>query len=254
METNERVPNGSKKLTRNRPERLYEQIVGQIRELMTSGTLSPGDQLLPERQLAEQLGVSRSALREALKVLVSQGFIEITPGGGARVTEISLERLIDPLAVVVLRERQNVIDLVEARRILEAGSARLAARRAEEADIYEIRQAVLEMNEAMLAGRPSEEPDYAFHMAIAKASHNSVLTSIMIMVRSLMREVYGPSRKRLLNDRIQLETYCRQNMAILEAVESRDAQRAALLMEQHLTLVEAGLQAVDGNEEDTTPF
>lgn len=221
-----------------------EQIGGLIR----TGALAPGDPLLTERQLADKLGVSRTAVREALKVLVSRGLISITPGGGAHVTEMSLEKLIDPLAMAVLGERQNVHNLVEARRILEAGSARLAARRAEPADLYEIRQAAQEMNEAMLAGESSEEADYAFHLAIARASHNTVLLSIMNMISGPMKEVYSPSRTRLLENREQLATYCLQDSAILEAIECRDEGRAAELMVEHLRLVEEELHRVEEGE------
>lgn len=236
-------------LTRKPRERVYEQIVEQIGGLIRSGALAPGDQLLPERQLADKLGVSRAAVREALKVLVSRGLIAITPGGGAHVTEMSLDTLIHPLAMAVLGERQNVHDLVEARRILEAGSARLAARRAEPADLYELRQATAEMNEAMLAGESSEEADYSFHLAIARASHNAVLLSIMNMIAGLMKEVYSPSRSRLLENREQLEAYCRQNSAILEAIEGRDQNRAAELMVEHLRMVEEELQRVEEGRE-----
>lgn len=237
-------------ITRKPRERVYEQIVEQIGNLIRTGALAPGDQLLPERQLADKLGVSRAAVREALKVLVSRGLIVVTPGGGAHVTEMSLERLIDPLADVVLSERQNVHDLVEARRILETGSARLAARRADSADLYELQQATTEMNQAMRAGESSEDADYSFHTAIARASHNAVLISIMNMISSLMREVYSPSRSRLLENREQLETYCRQNSALLEAIEQRDEARAAALMDEHLRLVETELQRVEGGREN----
>ena len=92
-------------IVRKKRERVYEQIVEQIQQLIRDKVLSPGDQLLPERQLAEKLGVSRAALREALTVLVSRGLIEITPGGGAHVRESSIEDLVDPLAAVMLKER-----------------------------------------------------------------------------------------------------------------------------------------------------
>ncbi|MCZ7664721.1 MAG: GntR family transcriptional regulator [Thermoleophilia bacterium] len=108
-------------LVRKRKARLYESIVEQIEALIREKTLAPGDQLLPERQLAEQLGVSRAAVREALTALAARGLIEITPGGGAYVREARIESLIDPLATVMLKERDNVFDLLEARRILEVG-------------------------------------------------------------------------------------------------------------------------------------
>ena len=89
-------------LKRTKRHRLYKDIISQIRQLIQDGTLKPGDQLLPERKLAEKLGVSRTAIREALTALDSMGFIEITPGGGSYVKEIDIENVIEPLALIIL--------------------------------------------------------------------------------------------------------------------------------------------------------
>lgn len=221
-------------LVRKRKARLYESIVEQIEALIREKTLAPGDQLLPERQLAEQLGVSRAAVREALTALAARGLIEITPGGGAYVREARIESLIDPLATVMLKERDNVFDLLEARRILEVGVVRLAAERVQENDLAQIRAAAFDMRDCIREQQAADEADVAFHVLIAEATHNTVLSGLMTVLSGLMREAYGPSRRRLLDDPARCETFVREHLELVEALRDHDPERAAALMEEHL--------------------
>jgi GntR family transcriptional repressor for pyruvate dehydrogenase complex len=237
----------SVEITRSKRERVYQQVVEHIHTLVREGVLSPGDQLLPERQLADKLGVSRAALREGLSVLVSQGLIEVTRGGGAVIRESSIENLVDPLAAIMLKEHESVQDLLEARIILEVGAVRLAAERAELSDLYRIQEAALEMNECMRTGQPPDEADIAFHMGIVQASHNPVLISVMTMISALISEVYGPSRRRLIADPEKLEYYAQKHIDILEAIQNRDPRKAVRLTTQYFeTVIEGmrGLQAI----------
>jgi GntR family transcriptional repressor for pyruvate dehydrogenase complex len=234
-------------LTRKKHGRVYQQVVEHIQSLIRDRALTPGDQLLPERQLADKLGVSRAALREGLSVLVSQGLLEITPGGGAVIRETSIENLVDPLAAVMLKERENVQDLLEARIILEVGAVRLAALRADNSDIYRIQEAALETNECMRTGQRPDEADIAFHMAITQASHNPVLISVMTMVSGLMNEVYGPSRKRLIDDPEKLEFYCKGHLDICEAIRNRDSRGAVSLLTQYFETVIDQMRSLEGS-------
>ena len=143
----------------------------------------------------------------------------------------------EPLAAVMLKERDNVRDLLEARVILEVGAVRLAALRADNSDIYRIQEAALESNECMRTGQRADEADIAFHMAITQASHNPVLVSVMTMISGLMNEVYGPSRKRLIEDAERLEFYCRRHLEICEAIRARDPRSAVHLLTQYFETV-----------------
>lgn len=245
------LSNGETKMVdivRKRRERVYEQIVEQIQQLIRDKVLSPGDQLLPERQLAEKLGVSRAALREALTVLVSRGLIEVTPGGGAYVRESSIQDLVDPLAAVMLKERENIFDLLEARIILEIGAVKLAAARADKGDLYEIRGAALESNERMRSGSIADDPDVDFHLTIARAAHNPVLLSMMSMISSLDRELYGPSTRRILENPGRVELFAEQNLAICAAIQDRDPELAGRLMSEHLSMTSEDLRRIYGEE------
>lgn len=217
---------------RKKRTRLYRDIVAQIRQLIQEGSLAPGDQLLPERQLAEKLGVSRSALREALSALDSMGLIEITPGGGAYIKKISVESIVEPLASIMLKEKESVLELLEARKILEVENVKLAAERASKSDLYQIREAAIEMYNDVTNNRDADESDISFHLAIARATQNSVLFNIMTMLSGLMKEAYGPTRKELLKGPIK--TWCDQNFEIYEAIKNKEAELAARLIEDHL--------------------
>ena len=215
--------------------RLYREIVKQIKDLVREKTLVPGDQLLPERQLAEQLGVSRSALREALTALESMGLLEIAPRGGAFIKEVSMENFIEPLAAVMLKEREHISDLMQARKILEVEIVKLAAQNASKTDLYQIRQAAVDMYEDAKHDRDASAADVEFHLSIARASQNSVLINIMTMLSGLMKEAFGPRRRKILKDPDQVKYFCEQNFAIYEAIKNKEIDTAAALMYEHLT-------------------
>lgn len=219
---------------------VYKNIVREIRQLIRQGKLSPGDQLLPERQLAETLGVSRPALREGLTALASMGLIEIRPGGGAYIREANLDGLVEPLATIILTEQENVFHLLEVRRILEAQIVRLATVRATDADLVRIREAAVIAEKDMSQGFADESDTY-FHICLAEATHNPVLIKIMSMLSGLMREAYGPSRRRLLAMPEMAQLYAEQHYRVYEALRRKDAETAAEVIDEHLETVEQGL-------------
>src|SRR5918996_1817379 len=118
--------------------RIYEEIVRQIKAMIAEGRLKSGDQLPPERDLAEKFLVSRTSVREALRALESVGLIDIRPGEGTFVREVSVDALVEPLALVLLAQRAMIEELFEARRLLEPAIAGLAARRASKDEIQEM--------------------------------------------------------------------------------------------------------------------
>lgn len=236
-------------LTRKKRTRLYEDVVEQIRKLILEGALAPGDQLLPERQLAEKLGVSRSAVREALTSLVSLGLLEITPGSGAYVKEVKIDDLIEPLAAVMLKEIDNIFDLLEARLVLETGAARLAAARAERTDLYEMHEFVRDMENDVNEGRNTDESDSQFHFSVVRASHNPVILNLMTVLMGLMKEYYGPSRKKLVELRKDRDMWSRQHKETYEAIKAGDPEGAAAAVTRHLNTTISELKKLQGMEE-----
>src|SRR2546430_9607739 len=118
--------------------RISEAIVRQVKAMIAEGRLKSGDQLPPERDLAQKFVVSRTSVREALRALESLGLIEIRPGEGTFVRGVSVESLIEPLALAMLSHREAIGELFEARRLLDPAIAALAARRATPEELAEM--------------------------------------------------------------------------------------------------------------------
>ena len=133
--------------------RIYEEIVRQIKAMIAEGRLKSGDRLPPERDLAEKFVVSRTSVREALRALESLGLVEIRPGEGTFVREVSVEALIEPLALVMASQREAIGELFEARRLLEPAIAALAAGRATPEEIQEMERILDEQAKEIARGQ-----------------------------------------------------------------------------------------------------
>ncbi len=131
--------------------RIYEHIVQQIRALISDGSWAPGDQIPPERELAERFRVSRTSVREALRALEMQGVIESRQGGGTFVRSAEPELLIPPLAAAILRGQRELGEVLEVCELLEPGVARYAALRASPEAVEEL-DAVLARQRASVEG------------------------------------------------------------------------------------------------------
>ena len=147
--------------------RIYEDIVRQVRALIADGHLKSGDRLPPERDLADRFRVSRTSVREALRSLQARGLIEIRAGEGAFVRDVSVEALVEPLALVILPYREAVGELFEARHLLEPAIAALAARRATREELAEMERILAEQAREVAHGRTGMAQDSALHAAIA---------------------------------------------------------------------------------------
>jgi GntR family transcriptional repressor for pyruvate dehydrogenase complex len=214
--------------------RLYEQIVQQIEESILKGELNEGSQLPAERDLAKQFGVSRTAVREAIKALQEKGLVDAFPGRGTFVTNgtsNSMRRSLD--RIIKSGEPDGLAYLVEVREILEPEIAALAAVRATEQDLTAMREALDVMDNA---GRDSDafiEADLDFHLALAEAAANPIVLSLIDSIVGLLRE------QRLRIFRIPGGPECGQDhhKRILEAIQRHDPHEARVAMQAHLSQV-----------------
>ena len=165
-----------------RIESPIEKIMNQIKGLITSGQLNPGDKLPPERKLAEKLGVGRSHVREAIRKLEFYGILKTVPQCGTMVAGIGITALEGLITDVLKLENSDFASLVETRVILEKQTAYLAAERRTNEDIANIRKALDAYIEKVEDGKLAVEEDLMFHLAIAEASKNSVLKSLMLII------------------------------------------------------------------------
>src|SRR5438132_11589160 len=154
-----------------RTSRLYEQIVQQIEESILKGTLKTGDQLPAERDLAQRFGVSRTAVREAVKALREKGLVEAYSGRGTFITDGTSQAVRQSLDLMVkIGQPEGSQYLAELRAILEPEIAALAAARAHESDMATIREAVAAMERAGEDPDAYMEGDLDFHLAVAEAA------------------------------------------------------------------------------------
>ena len=214
--------------------RIYEEIVRQVKLMIAEGRLKSGDQLPPERDLAEKFVVSRTSVREALRALESLGLVEIRPGEGTFVREVSVEALIEPLALVMLSQREAVAELFEARRLLEPAIAALAARRATPDEIQEMDRILEEQAKEVATGKTGLAQDAAFHAAIGTASHNRAITRIAHAVMDLLTQ----SREESLNTPGRPSRSHQDHRRVLQAIMERNEAAARQAMLDHLVAVE----------------
>jgi GntR family transcriptional repressor for pyruvate dehydrogenase complex len=215
--------------------RIYEEIVRQIKAMIAEGRLKSGDQLPPERDLAEKFVVSRTSVREALRALESLGLVEVRPGEGTFVKKISVEALIAPLALVILSQREAIGELFEARRLLEPSIAALAARRATPDELQEMARILAEQAKEVAAGRTGLTQDGQFHAAIASAARNQAITRIVHAIMDLLAQI----REESLNTPGRPTRSHQDHRRVLEAISRRDDAAAAQAMRDHLVAVEA---------------
>jgi len=214
--------------------RLYEQIVKQIEESILKGALKPGDQLPAERDLAQQFGVSRTAVREAVKTLREKGLVESYSGRGTFITNGTSQAIKQSLDFMMrIGQQDGLVQLAEVRQILEPEIVALAASRVQEQHLAMMREAVAVMDEALRDPDAYIEADLDFHLSLAEAAENPIILSLIDSIVGLLREQRlrifyvdgGPDRGQYHHKRI------------LEAVEQRDEDRARDAMRAHLQQV-----------------
>lgn len=223
-----------------RTSRLYEQIVQQIEESIVKGDLKPGDQLPAERDLAQRFGVSRTAVREAVKALREKGLVEAYSGKGTFITDGTTQAVRQSLDLMVkIGQTEGTNHLAELRAILEPEIAALAAARIQDPELATMREAVSIMDASGKDPEAYIEADLDFHLALAEAAANPLILSLLDSIVGLLREQRlrifrvpgGPERGQIHHKRI------------LEAVERRDIQKAREVMRAHLSQVSEDSQA-----------
>lgn len=215
---------------RVRRTKVYEEVAAQIRRQIAEGVLRPGDRLPAERDLAEAFGVSRSSVRDAIRVLELAGLVDPRQGEGTVVRELTMESLVSPLASVLGTRKDLLADLLEARRFIEPGVAQRAARHAADEDIGAM-EAILQRQQAEIAaGQLAVEEDTAFHYRLATTARNQVILKVIDVLMDLLQEERARSLQVRGRPRRSLEGHRR----ILDAVRRRDPEGAGRAMEQHL--------------------
>jgi GntR family transcriptional repressor for pyruvate dehydrogenase complex len=209
-------------------------IIGQIKNLLSSGVLKAGDRLPPERELAEQLGVGRGHVREALRKLEFYGILQTFPQSGTVVASLgagALDRLICNLLDL---DRDDIKALTETRGILEIHSAQLAAERASKSEIADIKSALEAFRAEVEAGQPAVEEDLLFHLAIARSAHNPVLSSLIGLMTPDIIRLHKAAR---VCEAGRASSALQEHVKIFAAIAAHDPKAANAAMSEHVRLI-----------------
>lgn len=211
--------------------RAYETVIEQLRYSVEQGWYKPGDKLPSERELSEQLSISRNVVREALSILQTSRIIEVRPGIGAFLVDSDIDVILEQIMEVITDEDSEVqlIDLLELRQGIEAIAIYAATEKADENDLQEINNALSALEKEVSNGNLGAEEDLDFHMTIGKVSKNKMVIDILNLISEQILEALEETRNKLIEEK-KVEQFIGDHRRIYEAIVSGDAIEARNLM------------------------
>jgi len=222
-------PPGTPRTVKEKTRQVSEIVADDIIAFIKQQGLKRGDRLPTEPELMERYGVSRTALREAIKVLASSGVIEVRHGHGTFVLETQSLIVTPPLDLGALFTRQTYMDVAEARTAIESEVAKLAAQRATEQDLQD-----LERLHAQMKSLPEDaaftDHDVRLHLMLARIAGNAILLQMMEVLRQALSEYIYLTVSRLQT----VADLLREHEAVIDAVRRRDPEGAQLAMRHHV--------------------
>ncbi|KKB12171.1 hypothetical protein VE25_08965 [Devosia geojensis] len=226
------------KLKRGEDEKVrhYDKVFAFLREQLISGALKAGDRLLPERDLALSLGVSRPVVREVLRALAAIGVVEIRHGFGSVVRKPDFRELGDIFTLMLAQQDDVVEDILEARIAIERQAIRLACRRSNSADIAQLSARLGDIETTLHDAAAGADADFAFHAAMVAAAHAPMLESLYAGIAALLRRSHFERRVRITK-LPELETYVAEHhRQLLAAIIERDEALAEELIVSHFSI------------------
>jgi DNA-binding FadR family transcriptional regulator len=239
-------------------DKFHHRVVQELGHQIGSGVYAPGEPIPIETALALQFGVSRVVVREAVKILVAKGLIEVRTRTGTRVRPHHMWNLLDaeviawrsaPMARTGRLDLKVIADLIELRRVVEPAAARLAAERADSSDLATMRAAFEQLSAAALNGGDYVTPDLAFHAAILAAGRNQFLTQLQTALGETLKTSIAISRRDPARAALSLPIH----EALLVGIERRDPDAAAAAVEQLIALATNEIARAFGVEPGACP-
>lgn len=220
------------------PLTLSQEIAEKIEEVIRQKKVLPGEKLPTEKELCEQFGVSRTALREALQKLSARGLIRIRKGSGIYVNNYEPDNVIKPMSLFLELNlsKDYIMQVMEVRKMLEPEIAHLAAKKRSEEDLIVLRKNCEDLKRCMANDYYKQgQIDKDFHLNIAIASKNEIIPIIVEPMFRLMPKIRSLVYERIDTAMSSATTY---HDLILESIEKQDAQNAYKMMAQHLKIAE----------------
>lgn len=210
---------------------LYELIIDELKQYIRASHMKPGDRLPSEHELAKSLGVSRASLRQGLSVLAYMGLIESRQGDGMYLADTRSLDSIDQLSIVRISDRDDLLQLLEVRQLLERAIADMVIERASDEDLGALESMLMEREKhAKEKGQVLLQEDLDFHMQLAMCSGNRILAWVYRQVLSRWEK----ERRRFIKSVSSKEPAFECHWQITEALRSRDRSAAAQAVEEHL--------------------
>jgi len=231
---------------------LTGSLLSYFKQLIRDGALLPGDRLPPERELADTIGVSRSSLRQALKVLSSMGVISQRVGSGTRLNPVGASILSEPLRFLVLLAAISPAELMEARLIMEPDLAARAAERASPVDLRSIDEALTRMEGSERGSQGWVQSDLDFHRAVNRAAGNRACAMLFSVVHESLEDLV-----QLTSTMVEAEHTIGYHRRIETAIRRKDAEGARRAMFEHIAdasrLVDQGTQEIALRSNSSVP-
>ncbi|MGA8943759.1 MAG: FadR/GntR family transcriptional regulator [Thermoactinomyces sp.] len=216
----------------------YDEVADYLKEQIMNGTYKPGDRLPSLRELSELLGVGQSTVREAVSSLKTMGLVTIRHGEGTFVTRFDPEEIMSGFEQIRPVTQQDILALLEARKIIETGIAHLAADRRSEEDLKRIEEALKEMEQAVAKEELGDRADFQFHYEIARSCHNPILEYMMQSISETMGNSLKASREKMFQTKGIPEQLLAEHRNIFEAIADKNSKKAEEAMLYHLLGVE----------------
>ena len=234
--------------------KVSDKVLQSLRILIEHNHMQVGDRLPAERKLCEQLSVSRSSLREAIQQLISMGILQSRGGAGTFLQQLpsnwSHHQIVQPLSSLIDQDPAYRFDVQEARIVLEGGTAWYAAQRATPEDLLNIRRCYEQISHSQALGNDDQaaQADAKFHLAIAEASHNLVLSQMMRSLFDLLQFNVVLGRRKVYSEPHRFDQLHLQHHQVMVAIERRDPEAARKAVCGHIEFVIQQVRSLD--EED----
>ena len=214
-------------------------IVEQIKSNILSGDLGPGDPLPSERELMKIFNVSRTSLREALKILDATGFVTISQRKRTRVKSLVPEDIVDPIRKLLKGDMKTVLEVIEVRKCMESWNAYYASERATEEEIHQLGKNVSSMASKTKNRERSIGDDAAFHLAISMMTHNKIQSQLIFSIDEMIRESVG-----IGYESNEISDIVDEHQHIYQAILKRDPELARQRMHDHINNVQTRVRTI----------
>jgi GntR family transcriptional repressor for pyruvate dehydrogenase complex len=208
-----------------------DSVSKQIQQLIAKRKLKAGDKLPSQRDLAEQLGVGRPAIREALKRLEAMGIVKVQHGKSSTIEKVDLSTIMGNVSNLLELAPIDVLQLLEAKEIVEFKCSELASQRATEKDLIEMKGYLEEMEKNKKNPKVHAEADYLFHFTIVKAAGNPFIIEIMKVLGKMIEKAIEETA--IEDDLIGRERAMRYHRSLYRAIRQKDGKKAAEVLHKH---------------------